>query len=168
MGWSSTRYSAGLSGRSSRNTKPELLLRRRLSALGLRFRLHRSILPGITPDLAFPTSRVCVYVDGCFWHGCPQHGGRQFQGPNRLLWVAKLRRNRVRDRRAVAALKSLGWMPLRIWECQVSREVEDCCQAILRLVRERSPSKRNVRPQPPTDHVCGGDVRRSKSTAAHR
>jgi DNA mismatch endonuclease (patch repair protein) len=99
------------------DTKPELVVRRIAHGLGFRFRLHRSDLPG-TPDLTFPRHRKVVLVHGCFWH---QHEGcRLARKPLRNLdyWGPKLERNVQRDRRVVAELATLGWIPLIIWECE--------------------------------------------------
>lgn len=100
-----------------RDTKPELVVRRAIHALGFRFRLHRRDLPG-TPDLVLPRHRKVIQVHGCFWH---QHEGCQLarQPKSRLgYWLPKLARNRERDRAAEAALKAAGWNCLIVWECQ--------------------------------------------------
>src|ERR1700678_3301286 len=98
-----------------RNTKPEIILRKALFALGFRYRLHQRGLPG-TPDLVFPKYRATVFVHGCFWHG---HGCALFVVPetNREFWVKKIGGNRARDERAVAALGRLGWRVMTVWEC---------------------------------------------------
>jgi DNA mismatch endonuclease (patch repair protein) len=98
-----------------RNTGPELALRRELTALSLRYRLHRRDLPG-TPDVAFMSARVAVFVDGCFWHSCPEHG--VMPKANRDWWEAKLEGNRQRDRAKDRALVDAGWLPVHIWEHQ--------------------------------------------------
>ena len=95
-----------------KHTRPELLLRKALWAAGLRYRLHRK-LPG-TPDLAFVGARVAVFVDGCFWHGCPQH--YSFPATRSEFWADKLRRNVERDARVGDELAALGWTVLRFWE----------------------------------------------------
>ncbi|MFP4554852.1 MAG: very short patch repair endonuclease [Actinomycetota bacterium] len=95
------------------STKPEVALRRELHARGVRFRLHRRDLPG-TPDLVLVRPRVAVFVDGCFWHSCPEHG--TLPKNNREWWRQKLSGNIERDRRKDAELLELGWTPLHIWE----------------------------------------------------
>jgi DNA mismatch endonuclease (patch repair protein) len=95
------------------STKPELMLRRALHAQGLRFRLHRRDLPG-TPDIVLPRARLAVFVDGCFWHACHEHG--TLPKNNREWWAAKLARNVERDREKDDALKTMGWLPLHVWE----------------------------------------------------
>jgi DNA mismatch endonuclease (patch repair protein) len=96
-----------------RDTKPELLLRRELHRRGLRFRTNLKALPG-TPDVAFTRAKIAVFVDGCFWHACPDH--LVVPHSNRRFWETKLATNRARDRRKDDALASLGWTVLHIWE----------------------------------------------------
>ena len=102
------------------NTAPEVLLRSALHAAGARFRLHPPLAKGCTPDLVLPRHRVAVFVDGCFWHGCPEHGRKTpWTGPNAALWAAKMARNRERDRRSTALAEEQGWTVVRLWECAV-------------------------------------------------
>jgi len=94
-------------------TKPELELRRELHRLGLRFRVNVKDLPG-RPDVVFSRARIAVFVDGCFWHGCPQHAVAP--KANADWWAAKLNQNRARDVRNDDELSALGWRVVRIWE----------------------------------------------------
>lgn len=98
-----------------KNTKPEILLRRRLHAAGLRYRLHVRSLPGC-PDLVFPRFRAVIFVHGCFWHG---HSCRLFRLPDthRDFWEEKITRNRLRDQLALERLQVGGWRVLTVWEC---------------------------------------------------
>src|SRR5262245_61505740 len=97
-GWVSTGAGRHLRARRKTDTVPEVLLRRALHALGGRFRLHRQLEPGCTPDLVLPSRRIAVFVDGDYWHSCPVHGRKApFTGPNAALWADKLRRNQARD-----------------------------------------------------------------------
>lgn len=121
--WASTEAGAHLRGRRTRDTAPELALRHAVHALGLRFRLHQSVAPRCTPDFVLPRWRLAVFVDGCFWHGCPDHSPATFHGPNADLWHAKMTANRERDERATAAARGAGWKVLRVWECEVRRDV---------------------------------------------
>src|SRR6185369_7014296 len=91
-----------------RGTAPEMALRRELYRVGVRFRLQAEGLPG-RPDIVLPRSKIAVFLDGCFWHGCPEH----FVKPraNRVFWLAKIHGNRKRDRRADIELIGLGWKP---------------------------------------------------------
>ena len=102
----------------SRDTSPELAVRRFLHRQGLRFRLHQRDLPG-KPDLVFASRRVCVFVHGCFWHGCPHciDGTRRVKS-NVPYWSDKVAGNRARDARHRAKLKKDGWAVFLIWECQ--------------------------------------------------
>jgi DNA mismatch endonuclease (patch repair protein) len=94
-----------------------MALRRALHALGLRYRLHRAPVPTLrrTADLVFRRQRVAVFVDGCFWHGCPEHGRRRHD-VNGWYWPDKINRNRRRDEDTDRLLAGAGWLPLRIWE----------------------------------------------------
>lgn len=116
------------------DTRPEWLLRRALWATGLRYRL-RSKLPG-KPDIVFPRARIAVFVDGCFWHGCPLHG--HVPKSNLTYWVPKLARNQARDRAADAALLVLGWLPMRVWEHEVVEDLASCVERIAETVRQRA------------------------------
>lgn len=114
------------------STKPEVVLRRALHARGLRFRLHRRDLPG-TPDIVFPTQRLAVFVDGCFWHGCPDHGVTPKN--NRDWWLTKLVKNAERDAQKDAELIELGWTPLHLWEHSSVQAMVDAVEAVLRQRR---------------------------------
>jgi DNA mismatch endonuclease (patch repair protein) len=102
-------------------TAPEVALRRALHALGLRYRVHRQPLPALRrkADIVFGPARVAVFVDGCFWHGCPEHGQRR-HNVNGWYWPDKIARNRRRDEDTDRALESAGWQVLRIWEHELS------------------------------------------------
>jgi DNA mismatch endonuclease (patch repair protein) len=115
--------SANMSAIRSKDTKPELRVRRLAHAMGLRFRLHRADLPG-KPDLVFPGRKVALFVHGCFWHGhgCKRGGA----GPksNTEYWFPKIERNRARDAAAQRALSELGWKVAVIWECDLGNDNE--------------------------------------------
>jgi DNA mismatch endonuclease, patch repair protein len=99
-----------------RDTGPELALRRELHRLGLRYRLHQAVVPGVRrrPDIVFGPKRVAVFIDGCFWHGCPQHA--TVAKANRAFWNAKIRSNQLRDSDTNLRLEEAGWRVVRIWE----------------------------------------------------
>lgn len=103
----------------SRDTSPEMLVRRFLHSKGLRYRLHPAHLPG-KPDLVFPALRSCVFVHGCFWHGCTLcvDGTRRVQSRS-TYWIPKIQGNQRRDRAHQRALSSAGWSVHVIWECQL-------------------------------------------------
>ena len=107
----------------SRDTKPELLLRKKLFKKGLRYRITNK-LPG-KPDIIFPQLKIAVFVDGCFWHGCPEHGS--WPRANGEWWREKIIANRSRDDRTNGELIRNGWLPLRIWEH------EDCSMAAKKI-----------------------------------
>lgn len=134
--WLPTPEGAHLRGRRSRDTAPELLLRRAVHALGLRFRLQRRLAPGCRPDLLLVARRVAVFVDGCFWHGCPVHGrSRPWTGPNALLWEQKMVRNRERDLRSSALAEAAGYQVLRVWECEVRADPSAAAGRVADLAR---------------------------------
>ena len=118
--WVSTSAGSHLAGRKKQDTGPEIVLRKALHAQGARFRLHRQLAKGCTPDIVMPGRRLAIFVDGCFWHGCPRHGRKiAFTGPNAALWEDKMRRNAERDRRSTALAEAGGWNVARVWECEV-------------------------------------------------
>ena len=136
----STERGAHLRGRASRDTAPEVQLRRAVHALGLRFRLQRRLAPGCRPDLLLVGRRVAVFVDGCFWHGCPAHGrSRPWTGPNALLWEQKMARNKERDVRSSALAEQAGYRVLRVWECEVQAEVEQAAARVARVASAPLP-----------------------------
>ena len=104
----------------SYDTKPELFVRRSLHKLGYRFRLHRKDLPG-KPDLVFPSRRKVIFVHGCFWHGHDCKRGGRVPKNNRDYWIAKIEKNRVRDKSNLKELKRLGWKAKVIWECELQK-----------------------------------------------
>lgn len=108
-----------MAGIRSKNTKPEMAVRRGLHALGLRFRLHDRKLPG-KPDLVFPKYRAVVFVNGCFWHG---HECHLFKWPKSRpqFWRDKIGKNQSNDIANADRLKSLGWRHKTIWECEIKR-----------------------------------------------
>jgi DNA mismatch endonuclease (patch repair protein) len=125
-------------GNRRRDTKPEKALRSALFSLGLRYRVDYPIRPvehsrPIRPDIVFTRARLAVFVDGCFWHGCPEHGNRPRQ--NTPYWDAKLDRNLDRDRRYDAMLESGGWTVVRVWEHESPREAALTILRILTSLR---------------------------------
>lgn len=106
----------------SRDTSPEIQVRRFVHGLGYRFRLYRRDLPG-TPDLVFPRLNCVIFVQGCFWHGHTCARGARIPKQNAEYWRAKIERNRVRDRRNITLLRSLGWQVLIVWECALRQRI---------------------------------------------
>lgn len=99
-----------------RDTKPELALRSAVFALGLRYRVSARPINDFrrTADLVFTRAKVAVFLDGCFWHGCPDH--HSIAATNAAFWAEKVKRNRERDRETDQRLKEAGWVSVRIWE----------------------------------------------------
>ena len=122
-----------------RDTKPELTLRRELHRLGLRFRVDRAVIPGVRrrADVVFTGARVAVFVDGCFWHSCPQH--RSAPRSNADWWAQKLARNVERDRDTDRRLIEAGWVPLHVWEHE---DPVDAAATVRAQVGERTPVPR--------------------------
>jgi DNA mismatch endonuclease (patch repair protein) len=125
--------SAMMSRIQGKNTTPELTIRKRLWKKGLRYRLHPQVFG--RPDFAFIHARVAVFIDGCFWHGCPEH----YQAPksNKAFWKKKLTANRARDAVVSETLSAMGWLCLRFWEHDVEDRPDRCANSILRAVRLR-------------------------------
>jgi DNA mismatch endonuclease (patch repair protein) len=116
--YSSEKRSAVMRQVKGRNTTPELAVRKALTALGARYRLHRKDLPG-NPDIVLPGRRLALFVHGCFWHGHDCARGARVPKQNRDYWVGKVGRNRARDALSREALSSLGWRVETIWECEL-------------------------------------------------
>ena len=116
-----------------KNTAPELRLRRALFAQGARYRLHAK-LPG-RPDIVFTRAKVAVFVDGCFWHGCPIHGTTP--KTNTSYWGPKLEENVARDKRVCRDLESMGWLPLRLFEHEIGDPASNAASWVLERVFSR-------------------------------
>lgn len=116
----------------SRDTKPEISLRRALWGKGLRYRL-KNRLPG-RPDIVFTNRRIAIFVDGCFWHRCPIHG--RIPESNRDFWENKLRDNTRRDADVTQYLKSQGWEVIRIWEHEISDDLGNIANRILLKINQ--------------------------------
>lgn len=117
----------------SKNTKPELAVRKALWAAGFRYRLYNKKVPG-NPDLLFGGKRIAVFVHGCFWH-CHENCPRCRIPKSRIdWWTAKLRRNQQRDVDVRAQLESAGWRVFVIWECESERP--DAMASFIRLLSE--------------------------------
>ncbi len=117
-----------------RDTKPELELRRKLFARGLRYRVDVPILGSIRrrPDIVFSRARVAVFVDGCFWHGCPDHA--TWPKANEAFWREKIETNKLRDRDTDQRLSDASWLVVRVWEHEDADRTADRLE---KIVRER-------------------------------
>ncbi|MFT0612532.1 very short patch repair endonuclease [Rhodococcus qingshengii] len=123
--------SARMSAQRRRDTKPEIALRRELHRRGLRYFVDRAPVKGVRrrADLVFPRRKVAVFVDGCFWHSCPQHA--TFPKNNAQWWTDKLAANVVRDRDTDARLAEQGWTVIRVWEHEDPLVAAECVQKAL-------------------------------------
>jgi DNA mismatch endonuclease (patch repair protein) len=101
-----------------KNTSAELKVRKALTQLGARYRLHRRDLPG-SPDIVLPGRRLAIFVHGCFWHGHACRRGARVPKTNAPYWIAKIARNDARDVAAQAALIAAGWRAEVVWECEL-------------------------------------------------
>ncbi|HDR9808128.1 TPA: DNA mismatch endonuclease Vsr [Burkholderia cenocepacia] len=102
----------------SKDTRPEIIVRRLIHSMGFRFRLHRKDLPG-SPDLVFVARRKVIFVHGCFWHGHDCARGSRLPKTNTEYWQNKIKKNHKRDMESIARLKELGWKSCVVWECEL-------------------------------------------------
>ncbi len=114
-----------------KDSSAELKVRRLLTRMGLRYRLHRRDLPG-SPDVVFPGRKTALFVHGCFWHGHDCRRGARMPKTNADYWIAKVARNRARDVSVQAALATRGWRAEVVWECELKDETK--LEARLRTV----------------------------------
>ena len=123
--------SARMSRQRRHNTAPEVALRAELHRRGLRFRIHRRPVPVIRreADIVFSGSRIAVFVDGCFWHGCPDH--RTHPRRNAAFWNEKIEGNRFRDAETDRLLSEAGWLSVRVWEHEGVLDAADRVAAIV-------------------------------------
>lgn len=117
----------------SKNTEPEMVVRRFVCGLGFRYRLHRKDLPGV-PDLVFPKLKRVIFVHGCFWHGHLCARGNRIPKTRRSYWKEKISRNIDRDARHIAELRKLGWKTLIVWECDLKARPESSERSISRFL----------------------------------
>lgn len=115
-------------------TGVEVRVRKALWRRGLRYRLHRPI-GSARPDIVFVRARLAVFIDGCFWHGCPDHF--KLPATNTKFWGEKIDRNRQRDAAQDRELREAGWLVLRYWGCQVKADAEAIADQIERAVHQR-------------------------------
>ena len=122
-----------MSANKGRNTKPELVLRKKLWALGYRYRIGHKLVG--KPDIVFVSRRVVIFVDGCFWHRCPEH----FKMPqnNREFWERKIARNVARDKEVNEKLAEEGWKVIRIWEHDLRSGLEKVVADLDALLKAR-------------------------------
>ncbi|MEO8113787.1 MAG: DNA mismatch endonuclease Vsr [Phenylobacterium sp.] len=126
-----------------RDTSPELVVRKALTGLGARYRLHRKDLPG-SPDIVLAGRRLAILVHGCFWHGHDCGRGGRVPKANRDYWLGKVARNRARDARSLEALTAAGWRVETVWECELkdAAGLRTRLEALLDLPSLRSSPRR--------------------------
>jgi len=135
-----------MSAQRREGTAPELVLRKRLHALGLRYRLHRAPLPSLRrkADIVFGPAKLAVFVDGCFWHGCPEHGRRRHQ-VNSWYWPDKISRNRSRDANTDFELRAAGWQVVRVWEHELQGQALEAAIGRVRQALAARPPRKAAR-----------------------
>lgn len=116
-----------------RDTSAELSVRRLIHAEGLRYRVDAAPLVGVRrrADIVFRRQKIAVFIDGCFWHGCPEHGRKSFNS-NPDYWPSKIESNRARDMETTALLSEAGWTVMRFWEHEESVEVARTIERVVR------------------------------------
>jgi DNA mismatch endonuclease (patch repair protein) len=122
-----------------RDTEAELAVRRLVHRAGLRYRVNARPVPTLrrTADLVFPGPRIAVFIDGCFWHGCPEHA--TWPKANEEFWRAKIEGNRARDEDTTARLRAAGWLVLRYWTHEAPSEI--AADIVEQVRRRRGPGK---------------------------
>jgi DNA mismatch endonuclease (patch repair protein) len=130
-----------MSRQRSRDTGIEMALRRELHRAGLRFRIHRRPLPGVRRevDIVFGPIKVAVFVDGCYWHGCPEHA--TWPKRNAEFWKAKIEGNRARDADTDARFAEAGWMVVRVWEHEDPVTASIKIESVVRELRGQDPGR---------------------------
>lgn len=122
-----------MSANKAKDTKPELILRKALWKSGVRgYRLHSRDLVG-RPDISFPSKKVAIFVNGCFWHRCP-HCDLPLPRSNTKFWEDKFLKNKERDIRKVEQLSNIGWVSLVLWECQIRKDIEHCIDEVKQVL----------------------------------
>lgn len=134
---SPSRRSEIMSRIKSKDTGVELLVRRRLFAMGYRYRIHYKSLPG-KPDIVFTKKKIAVFIHGCFWHGhnCASRYAHTSQS-NRMYWGPKIARTRQRDQEHVQILEASGWTVIVLWECELRRDAGNAMRGLLQTLRGR-------------------------------
>lgn len=129
MVYSQERISKALKAVKSKNTTPEVLLRKALINSGVRgYRLYWHKVVGI-PDIAFPSKKIAIFIHGCFWHRCP-YCKPKIPQTNSDFWIEKFNRNQIRDNLVSSELKKQGWVVIIIWECQVKKNIDYCVKIV--------------------------------------
>lgn len=120
--WSKRKRSEVMSKIKSKNTKPELILRKELFKMGYRFRIHDNTLPG-KPDIKLPKYNTVIFVHGCFWHFHKKCKEGRIPSSNSEFWKIKLERNITNDKKNIRLLRKQGWIVLVVWECEIEKKL---------------------------------------------
>lgn len=120
----------------SKDTKPELMVRRILHSLGYRYRLHVKELPG-KPDIVLKKFNAIIFIHGCFWHLHEDCNEGRIPNTRRDYWEKKLTGNKIRDDKHIADLKKIGWRVIRIWECEIEKFTDDTVNRIINFLENK-------------------------------
>jgi len=133
--WSKEKRSAVMSKIRSKNTKPEILLRKALFSKGIRYRIHSKELPG-NPDLVFKKYKTAIFVHGCFWHYHKDCREGRIPSSNSKFWEEKLLKNINRDELRQSELRELGWKVIVVWECEIEKKLtSETLENLIRLIK---------------------------------
>ncbi len=137
--WDKKKRSEVMSKIRSKNTKPEIALRKALFAKGFRYRINYKKLSG-KPDIVFPKYKTAIFVHGCFWHGHEGCKISHIPKSNTEFWEHKISTNRERDRNNIMQILSLGWKVLTVWECEISKNnLPDILDKIIENLHKKEP-----------------------------
>jgi len=134
--WSKEKRSIVMSKIRSKNTKPEIIIRKALFAKGYRYRLHSKLLPG-KPDIILPKYTTAIFVQGCFWHYHENCREGRIPSSNSKFWIEKLSKNVERDLKQQRALIELGWNVLIVWECEIEKQIDQVIEKIGKLIESQ-------------------------------
>ena len=133
--WNKEKRSYVMSRIRSKDTKPELIIRKILHNLGLRFRLHKKDMPG-NPDLIFSRYNSVIFVHGCFWHQHKNCIDGRLPATRTEWWKNKFNKTKLRDKKNIKGLKKLGWRVLVIWECEIERKPDKTVKKVLSFLNK--------------------------------
>lgn len=137
--WDKKKRSEVMANVRSKNTKPEMKLRKALFARGYRYRVNDKRYPG-KPDIVLPKYKTVIFVNGCFWHGHEECGGHRIPKSNTEFWANKIRKNRTRDRVVKEQLHLAGWRVITVWECELRKDRFAQTEAkVIQFLEDNSP-----------------------------
>ncbi|MDL2297028.1 DNA mismatch endonuclease Vsr [Bacteroidales bacterium OttesenSCG-928-B11] len=137
--WDKKKRSAVMAKIRSKDTKPEIVLRKSLFAKGYRYRINDKRLPG-KPDIVLPKCKTVIFVNGCFWHGHESCRANHIPKANREFWMEKIRRNKQRDQKVKEQLRLAGWQVVTVWECELKKKnIPQTIDKIIRVLENNAP-----------------------------